>query len=210
MPGGRRDSMDRRQNHGKGFVGATCQAVSTYHLIRSWPMGGESASLPHALCVAWHIICRPRRGTILDDVNLKNYIKLCSCYSIHHVDSDITNPAAAQHTERERERETPELSSRFEKLPSCPLCNRARSEQLSMVYRYKSKEDLEAVFSSSGVSYDKPIVTSCGTGVTASVLALGLFIINPDQAVRFHANERSHLSHKKPACVWLGSMSCKV
>lgn len=38
----------------------------------------------------------------------------------------------------------------------------------------KSPAELEAVFSEAGVDLSKPVVASCGSGITASVLALGL------------------------------------
>ncbi|MEH6631981.1 MAG: 3-mercaptopyruvate sulfurtransferase [Halopseudomonas aestusnigri] len=38
----------------------------------------------------------------------------------------------------------------------------------------KSIEDLRALYKKAGVDYSKPIVTSCGSGVTAAVLSLGL------------------------------------
>ena len=43
---------------------------------------------------------------------------------------------------------------------------------------------LRQKFEASGLDLDKPVVTSCGSGVTASVLALGLYAIGrPDVAV---------------------------
>ena len=44
--------------------------------------------------------------------------------------------------------------------------------------------DLRRVFEAAGVDLGKPIVTTCGSGVTASVLALGLYVAGrPDVAV---------------------------
>ncbi|ODT15242.1 MAG: 3-mercaptopyruvate sulfurtransferase [Kaistia sp. SCN 65-12] len=40
--------------------------------------------------------------------------------------------------------------------------------------RLRSDVEIEAAFSAAGVDPDKPIVTSCGSGVTAAILALGL------------------------------------
>ena len=45
----------------------------------------------------------------------------------------------------------------------------------------KSERDLKAVFKSAGVNLSKPIVTSCGSGVTASVLALALARVGLDR-----------------------------
>lgn len=44
----------------------------------------------------------------------------------------------------------------------------------------KSKADLEAAFAGSGIDLSKPVVTSCGSGVTACVLALGMHLIGKD------------------------------
>jgi thiosulfate/3-mercaptopyruvate sulfurtransferase len=38
-------------------------------------------------------------------------------------------------------------------------------------------DELERTFAASGLDLDKPVVTTCGSGVTASVLALGLHLL---------------------------------
>ncbi len=40
--------------------------------------------------------------------------------------------------------------------------------------RLKTPEELRALFASHGVTGERPVVTSCGTGVTAAILTLGL------------------------------------
>lgn len=42
---------------------------------------------------------------------------------------------------------------------------------------WKDKEGLKAAFEKAGVDIDKPIVTSCGSGMTACVLAFGLHLL---------------------------------
>lgn len=42
---------------------------------------------------------------------------------------------------------------------------------------WKSPEDLEAAFASAGIDLSKPLVTTCGSGMTASVLAFGAHLI---------------------------------
>lgn len=42
---------------------------------------------------------------------------------------------------------------------------------------YKSAEDLRTVFANAGVDLDKPVVTSCGSGITASVLLFALHLV---------------------------------
>lgn len=46
----------------------------------------------------------------------------------------------------------------------------------------KPRNELEAAFHQAGVSLDRPIMTSCGTGVTAAILALALHDINGTEA----------------------------
>ena len=41
-------------------------------------------------------------------------------------------------------------------------------------HTFKSRDQIEAVFKQAGVNTNDPIVTSCGSGVTACILALGL------------------------------------
>ncbi|WP_373502001.1 3-mercaptopyruvate sulfurtransferase [Aestuariivirga sp.] len=38
----------------------------------------------------------------------------------------------------------------------------------------KSPEEIDAVFKASGVDLSKPVITSCGSGITAAILSLGL------------------------------------
>ena len=48
----------------------------------------------------------------------------------------------------------------------------------------KSESELRAVFEDAGIDLKKPIVTSCGSGVTAGVLSLALAVIGyPDSAI---------------------------
>jgi thiosulfate/3-mercaptopyruvate sulfurtransferase len=48
--------------------------------------------------------------------------------------------------------------------------------------RMKPAADLTATFQQAGVNLDRPIVTTCGSGITASVLALALARLGRDQA----------------------------
>ena len=40
--------------------------------------------------------------------------------------------------------------------------------------RLRSPEELEALFVQAGIDIDRPIVTTCGSGVSAAILALAL------------------------------------
>jgi len=45
---------------------------------------------------------------------------------------------------------------------------------------FRSGEELKALYEGAGLDLGKPIVTTCGSGVTAAVLALGLYLIGRD------------------------------
>jgi thiosulfate/3-mercaptopyruvate sulfurtransferase len=47
--------------------------------------------------------------------------------------------------------------------------------------RLKSAEDLRQIFTAKGVDREQPIITTCGSGVTAAVIALGLKIAGATQ-----------------------------
>jgi thiosulfate/3-mercaptopyruvate sulfurtransferase len=46
-------------------------------------------------------------------------------------------------------------------------------------------EDLRACFTESGVDLDKPIVTSCGSGISATVLLLGLHLLGHEDTALY-------------------------
>ncbi len=51
-------------------------------------------------------------------------------------------------------------------------------------FTMRSADEIKAALDEAGVDLSKPIVTTCGSGVTASLLALGLYLIgHPDAAV---------------------------
>ena len=54
----------------------------------------------------------------------------------------------------------------------CPLCNPAQSRR-----HPETAQEIRAVFQRAGVDLAKPVVTSCGSGVTAAILSLGLALI---------------------------------
>ncbi|NQU57874.1 MAG: 3-mercaptopyruvate sulfurtransferase [Rhodospirillales bacterium] len=48
-------------------------------------------------------------------------------------------------------------------------------------FTFKSADEIQAAFSDAGVDMKKPIITSCGSGVTASVNALALYLLGHDE-----------------------------
>jgi thiosulfate/3-mercaptopyruvate sulfurtransferase len=57
------------------------------------------------------------------------------------------------------------------------------TELLNADGTYKQGEALRAAFAGAGIDLDKPIVTTCGSGVTASVLMFGLHLLGKDAAL---------------------------
>ena len=49
-------------------------------------------------------------------------------------------------------------------------------------FTYRSAEEIKAAISNAGIDLSRPITTSCGSGVTACVLAFGLFLIGYENA----------------------------
>src|SRR3546814_15691536 len=59
-------------------------------------------------------------------------------------------------------------------LPSTALFRQDRT--------FKDAAELERLYREAGIDLEKPITTTCGSGVTAAVLALGLYLIGRDDA----------------------------
>ena len=47
----------------------------------------------------------------------------------------------------------------------------------------KEPEALEAAFRDAGLDLDRPVITTCGSGVTAAILSLGLAVLGRPSAV---------------------------
>jgi thiosulfate/3-mercaptopyruvate sulfurtransferase len=50
---------------------------------------------------------------------------------------------------------------------------------------FKSPADLRAVFTAAGVDLSRPVITSCGSGVTACVVAFALHLIGKDDVALY-------------------------
>ena len=48
---------------------------------------------------------------------------------------------------------------------------------------WKRGDELKAAFEGAGIDLDRPVVTTCGSGITASVLAFGLHLLGKDSAL---------------------------
>jgi len=49
--------------------------------------------------------------------------------------------------------------------------------------RFKSVDELQQVFDDAGVNFGQPIITSCGSGVTAAIISFALELLNKPSMV---------------------------
>jgi thiosulfate/3-mercaptopyruvate sulfurtransferase len=61
--------------------------------------------------------------------------------------------------------------------------------------RLKSVEELRRIFANKGVDLEKPITTTCGSGVTAAVLALGLEAAGAKQVTLYDGSWAEYAAH---------------
>ncbi len=66
--------------------------------------------------------------------------------------------------------------------------------------RLKSAEEIRGVYSAKGVALERPITTTCGSGVTAAVLALGLEIAGANQ-VRLYDGSWAEYAQRPEAVI---------
>lgn len=60
---------------------------------------------------------------------------------------------------------------------------------------FKSPDNVRAIFEAAGLDLKKPIVTSCGSGITASVLLLGLYLIGHQEIALYDGSWSEWGSH---------------
>ncbi len=63
--------------------------------------------------------------------------------------------------------------------------------------RLKSVEELRELFSAKGVKIERPITTTCGSGVTAAVIALGLEIIGGQDVSLYDGSWAEYAQHPR-------------
>jgi len=63
--------------------------------------------------------------------------------------------------------------------------------------RLKSAEQLRALFAAKGVKTDEPTTTTCGSGVTAAVIALGLEIVGAQQVSLYDGSWSEYAQHPR-------------
>lgn len=62
---------------------------------------------------------------------------------------------------------------------------------------FKPADEIRTIFEAAGLDLKKPIVTSCGSGITAAVLMLGLYLIGHQQLALYDGSWSEWGSHPK-------------
>lgn len=60
---------------------------------------------------------------------------------------------------------------------------------------FKSPDDIRGIFEAAGIDLKKPVVTTCGSGITASVLSLGLYLIGHQENALYDGSWSEWGSH---------------
>ncbi|OYW43582.1 MAG: 3-mercaptopyruvate sulfurtransferase [Rhodobacterales bacterium 12-64-8] len=132
--------------------------------------GGAVEDLPPHFLADRHFTVRPRRDLVRDLDQMKQT-----------VETGATQLVDARSAGRFRgETPEPRAGLRGGHMPSA--LNVPYGDLLASDGRLKSEDDIRAVFDKAGVDLSKPIINSCGSGVTAAIVALAQSIAGNDGA----------------------------
>jgi thiosulfate/3-mercaptopyruvate sulfurtransferase len=137
--------------------------------------GGAIEDLPPHFNADRHFTCRPRRDLVRDLMQMRKTSETGS--------AQIVDARSAQRFRGEVDEPRPGL--RRGHIPGS--INVPFTDLLAQDGRVKPAADLKAVFSKAGVDLGKPIVNTCGSAVTAAILALGQAIAGHDDSAVYDA-----------------------
>ncbi len=132
--------------------------------------GGEIEDLPPHYLADRHFTVRPRRDLVRDLSQMTQTVDGNS--------AQIVDARSAPRFRGEAPEPRPGLRSGH--IPGS--INIPYGELLAPDGRLKSEADLRALFETAGVDLAKPVINTCGSGVTAAVLALAQAIAGHDDA----------------------------
>ena len=132
--------------------------------------GGAVEDLPPHFMADRHFTARPRRDLVRDLDQMKQTVETGGAQVVD-----------ARSAGRFRG-ETPEPRAGLRGGHMPGALNVPYGELLTSDGRLKSEDDIRAVFDKAGVDLSKPIINSCGSGVTAAIVALAQSIAGNDGA----------------------------
>jgi thiosulfate/3-mercaptopyruvate sulfurtransferase len=137
--------------------------------------GGEIEDLPPAYHADRHFTCRPRRDLVRDLEQMRQAVAS---------GAQIVDARSGARFRGEVDEPRPGLRrGRIPGSVSVPY-----DELLDAEGRLKPPEVLQTIFAKAGVDLSKPIVNSCGSGVTAAVLALAEAVAGHDDGAVYDAS----------------------
>lgn len=138
--------------------------------------GGAVEDLPPHFIADRHFTVRPRRDLVRDIDQMKQVFEAKS--------AQVVDARSAGRFKGDAPEPRPGL--RGGHMPSS--INVPYTDVIAPNGHLKSEAELRAVFEKAGVDLSKPIINSCGSGVTAAVLALAQSIAGHDDAAIYDAS----------------------
>lgn len=132
--------------------------------------GGAVEDLPPHVMADRHFTVRPRRDLVRDLDQMKQTVGAAT--------AQIVDARSAGRFRGEAAEPRPGLRSGH--MPGA--FNVPYGDLLAPDGRLKSEDDIRAVFETAGVDLSRPIINSCGSGVTAAILALAQAVAGQDSA----------------------------
>lgn len=132
--------------------------------------GGGVEDLPPHYVADRHFTVRPRRDLVRDLDQMKQTVDAGSTQIVDARSAGRFNGTAPE----------PRPGLRSGHMPGS--LNVPYGDVLAANGQFKSEADIRAVFENAGVDLSKPIINSCGSGVTAAILALAQSIAGHDGA----------------------------
>lgn len=139
--------------------------------FNSWrAAGGAIEDLPPHFHADRHFTVRPRRDLVRDLEQMKSGLTTAA--------AQVVDARSAPRFRGEVEEPRPGL--RRGRIPTS--LNVHYADVIAADGRLKSADELKAVFAKAGVDLTKPIINTCGSGVTAAILALAQSVAGHDDS----------------------------
>ncbi|MEP0707237.1 3-mercaptopyruvate sulfurtransferase [Parvibaculum sp.] len=137
--------------------------------LKKWKAEGRPLDDLKPRHSARHFTARRNTGLIRDRAAM-----------LHNIDTCSEQVLDARSAERFRAREPePRPGLRGGHIPGS--LNLPASALINADGTIKKPDELKALYEKAGIDIEKPVVTTCGSGVTASILALGLAVLGKPQ-----------------------------
>ena len=137
--------------------------------LKKWKAEGRPLDDLKPRHSARHFTARRNTGLIRDRAAM-----------LHNIDTCSEQVLDARSAERFRAREPePRPGLRGGHIPGS--LNLPASALINADGTIKKPDELKSLYEKAGIDIEKPVVTSCGSGVTASILALGLAVLGKPQ-----------------------------